>query len=173
MESALFQVGMKIRSPSCRNTPPLAMLKRCSFHAPRTKFVLVVPFFTTFLLRCKEFFRFTTGYKIIASMTLNVDLNNANGCPVYESTQTRWSNTMRWYCPAFHQTSTQRSDAIADPQANEAGTSPFATQVANKSVSLNSRATASELCRERQRGMRELKGRERAVKRERQRERHE
>ena len=64
--------------------------------------------FTTLVLLCMIFVQAHQRSQMSTSMTLNVHLNNANECPVYEHTHTRWPNTARWYCPAFH-----HNDAIA------------------------------------------------------------
>ena len=50
--------------------------------------VQVVLLLTTLVSLCIILYKFTKGCKMSASMTLNVDLNSTNECPVYECTQT-------------------------------------------------------------------------------------
>ena len=101
-ESAQLPVGIKLRSPSCRNTAPLPMLKLC--FSRRINFVQVVLFSRLACCFCIKLYRFTKGSKMGASITLYPDLNSANECQVKAHTQTGWSNTTRSYGPAFHGT---------------------------------------------------------------------
>ena len=111
-ESALLLVGIKMRSPSCRNAAPLPMLKVCVFHLLRHTLSKSCSFHDS-RVTLKSMYRLTERKKISVSLTLNVDPvppNAQRTSVLKQDDRTQRGDTVQ----LFTRRATQTSDAIAD-----------------------------------------------------------
>ena len=106
------------------------MLKPCSFHALRINFVQPMLFSQLSCSFVDAVYSFT---KMVHDECLDDPQRGSQQCQRVPSVRVESDQLVT-------RRATQPSDAIADPQTKEAGTSLLATKVVNKRVSLNSKA---------------------------------